>query len=79
MLSDLGDESIPAPAHTWRRLAGEQRLIHLGAAAVDAAVRGHTFPGEHPHPFSGAQLYAGSWSEWIRDPSRAVARGPDTV
>jgi len=26
----------------------------------------------------GARLYAGSWSEWIRDPARPVARGAET-
>jgi thiosulfate/3-mercaptopyruvate sulfurtransferase len=28
---------------------------------------------------SGARLYAGSWSEWIRDPAHAVELGPPTT
>jgi len=28
---------------------------------------------------SGAKLYAGSWSEWIRDPKRPVARGEPSL
>ena len=28
---------------------------------------------------SGARLYAGSWSEWIRDPAHAVARGRESA
>lgn len=27
--------------------------------------------------YGGGRLYAGSWSEWIRDPGRPVASGPD--
>jgi thiosulfate/3-mercaptopyruvate sulfurtransferase len=25
----------------------------------------------------GARLYVGSWSEWIREPNRPIASGPD--
>jgi thiosulfate/3-mercaptopyruvate sulfurtransferase len=36
----------------------------------------HHLLAMHVAGLSGARLYAGSWSEWIADPSRPVAKGP---
>lgn len=37
----------------------------------------HHLLAMHIAGLSGARLYAGSWSEWIADPSRPVARGAE--
>lgn len=37
----------------------------------------HTLLALEHAGLSGARLYAGSWSEWIRDPARPVATGTD--
>ena len=37
----------------------------------------HLLLGLHRAGIEGGRLYAGSWSEWIRDPSRPVASGPE--
>ena len=55
-------------------LAGRapQQVIHQCGSGVTAA---HNMLAMMIAGLPGSALYAGSWSEWIRDPERPVARG----
>ncbi|GIL04893.1 MAG: sulfurtransferase [Betaproteobacteria bacterium] len=58
-----------------RLLAGRtpaQMVTYCGSGVTSCH---HLLAMEHAG-LSGARLYAGSWSEWIADPSRPVVRGP---
>jgi thiosulfate/3-mercaptopyruvate sulfurtransferase len=48
-----------------------ENVIHQCGSGVTACL--NAFAMEHAG-LSGSKLYAGSWSEWIADPSRPVAR-----
>ena len=53
-----------------------QQVIAMCGSGVTAC---HNLLALEVAGLPGARLYAGSWSEWIRDPSHAVARGPETA
>jgi thiosulfate/3-mercaptopyruvate sulfurtransferase len=57
-----------------RRLGGKdpRDVIAMCGSGVTAC---HNLLALELAGLSGAKLYAGSWSEWIRDPARRVARG----
>ena len=57
--------------HTLRGGAAHQ-LIAMCGSGVTAC---HNLLALELAGLPGARLYAGSWSEWIRDPAHAVARG----
>ena len=62
----------------WERtLAGRspQQLIAMCGSGVTAC---HNLLALQVAGLSGARLYAGSWSEWIRDPAHAIARGGES-
>jgi thiosulfate/3-mercaptopyruvate sulfurtransferase len=61
-------------ARWLERLGGKdpRNLIAMCGSGVTAC---HNLLGLEVAGLPGAKLYAGSWSEWIRDPRRAVARG----
>jgi len=52
---------------------GAARAIAMCGSGVSAC---HNLLALEVAGLPGARLYAGSWSEWIRDPQHAIARGP---
>ena len=61
--------------HRWQELlAGHQpaQVIAMCGSGVTAC---HNLLSLEIAGLIGAKLYAGSWSEWIRDPQRPIARG----
>jgi thiosulfate/3-mercaptopyruvate sulfurtransferase len=76
---NLGPEGRFLPANELRRRWQERlggREPHDVAAMCGSGVTAcHNLLGLEVAGLRGAKLYAGSWSEWIRDPSRPVARG----
>lgn len=73
-----GDGRFKSPAELRRRfehaLAGVRadQAICMCGSGVTAC---HNLLAMEVAGLKGARLYAGSWSEWIRDPTRPVARG----
>jgi thiosulfate/3-mercaptopyruvate sulfurtransferase len=68
---------LPAPVlrQLWeKRLAGRS-LTRVAAMCGSGVTACHNLLSLEVAGFRGAKLYAGSWSEWIRDPRRPIARG----
>ena len=66
--------AVPELKRLWdARLAGRQ-AAHLAAMCGSGVTACHNLLSLEVAGLSGAKLYAGSWSEWIRDPNRPVAR-----
>jgi thiosulfate/3-mercaptopyruvate sulfurtransferase len=76
--SNLTSESRFLPAAELRRLWLERlagRAPHDMIAMCGSGVTAcHNLLAMSLAGLPGAKLYAGSWSEWIRDPGRPVAR-----
>jgi thiosulfate/3-mercaptopyruvate sulfurtransferase len=77
--SNLGKDGrfLPAPElrRLWEvRLAG-RKPAKVAAMCGSGVTACHNLLSLEVAALSGAKLYAGSWSEWIKDPNRPVARG----
>jgi thiosulfate/3-mercaptopyruvate sulfurtransferase len=77
--ANLGADGRFLPAAELRRL-WQQRLAgrkpeQVAAMCGSGVTACHNLLSLELAGLSGAKLYAGSWSEWIRDPTRPIARG----
>jgi thiosulfate/3-mercaptopyruvate sulfurtransferase len=73
-LDDLGRFLSPAQLQTrFGPLAGKsQQVVHMCGSGVTAC---HNLLAMEIAGMTGSKLYAGSWSEWLRDPKNPVTKG----
>ena len=62
-------------AEEFRELLGDTRASDAVLMCGSGVTACHNLLAMEHAGISGARVYAGSWSEWISDPSRPVARG----
>jgi thiosulfate/3-mercaptopyruvate sulfurtransferase len=78
-LDNLGADGRFLPAEVLRQrfdiLLGSAAPASLIAMCGSGVTACHNLLALEHAGLSGARLYAGSWSEWIRDPRRPVATG----
>jgi thiosulfate/3-mercaptopyruvate sulfurtransferase len=74
---NLADNGLFLPADTLHQqftqlLQGKppQQVVHMCGSGVTAC---HNLLAMEHAGLKGSKLYAGSWSEWIRDPNRPIA------
>lgn len=68
----LGPEAL---RRRWRNLLGETPVTEVACLCGSGVTACLDLLGLEVAGLPGAALYAGSWSEWIRDPERPVATG----
>jgi thiosulfate/3-mercaptopyruvate sulfurtransferase len=77
--ANLRDDGRFLPAaeleRRWRERLGGVAPVDMIAMCGSGVTACHNLLALEIAGLSGAKLYAGSWSEWIRDPKRPIARG----
>ena len=61
--------------HEWQAIIGERDLTTLVHSCGSGVTACHNQLAMEIAGLTGSKLYAGSWSEWIRDPNRPITRG----
>jgi thiosulfate/3-mercaptopyruvate sulfurtransferase len=70
--------SAPELRRCWADTLRERPAPTLIAMCGSGVTACHNLLALEAAGLAGARLYAGSWSEWIRDPARPVTRGAET-